>query len=338
MRGLTILAFILVGIGPARSDDWPQWLGTKRDGVWRETGIIESFPKEGPPVLWRQPLAGGYAGPAVAGNRVFVMDYKADSGVKPANNPFDTKAAPGTEGIRCLDARTGQPLWKHEYPVSYTISYASGPRCTPTVADGRVHCLGAMGDYHCLDATTGAVLWKYSFRNDFNASLPIWGFAAHPLIVHDQVICLVGGRPQMLVVAFNVKTGQKFWSSGTGDDDFGYCPPTLFDFHGERHLIIWHSKAVLGLDPATGKERWRFAFDVRSSLTAPTPRRVGEDQLLLVSFYNGSKLLKIPKQTGKAKATANGPTRPTACMASCRRRSSSRTRFMASVPMASCAP
>ena len=58
----------------ARADDWPQWLGPQRDGIWRETGIVTKFPAGGPPVRWRTPIAAGYAGPAVAEGRVYVTD------------------------------------------------------------------------------------------------------------------------------------------------------------------------------------------------------------------------------------------------------------------------
>ena len=40
----------------ASGDDWPQWLGPQRDAVWRETGIIDTFPEQGPTIRWRAPL------------------------------------------------------------------------------------------------------------------------------------------------------------------------------------------------------------------------------------------------------------------------------------------
>src|SRR5207253_2504057 len=68
------IALLLVSVSAAWSDDWPGWLGPQRDGIWRETGILERFPPEGPPIRWRTKIAAGYAGPAVADGRVYVTD------------------------------------------------------------------------------------------------------------------------------------------------------------------------------------------------------------------------------------------------------------------------
>src|SRR5438067_6325469 len=117
----------------ARGDDWPQWLGPKRDGVWRETGILTRFPKDGPKVRWRTPIGYGYAGPAVADGRVYIMDLLLADGVKMPTNAFARTPLPGKERILCLDEATGKVLWKHEYPCEYTISYPAGTRTTPVI-------------------------------------------------------------------------------------------------------------------------------------------------------------------------------------------------------------
>src|SRR5947209_19621807 len=105
-----------------RADDWPQWLGPTRDDVWHETGIVERFPEGGPKVLWRAPVAGGYAGPAVAHGKVFVTDYVTAGGdTKP--DPNKRNEVKGTERVLCLSAADGSLLWKHEYPCAYKISY-----------------------------------------------------------------------------------------------------------------------------------------------------------------------------------------------------------------------
>src|SRR2546428_4503064 len=85
-----------------RADDWPQWLGPKRDSVWRETGLVEKFPDGGPKVLWRIPIDGGYAGPAVAGERVFVTDFVTPG--QRVGDPGQRPELPGTERVLCLNA------------------------------------------------------------------------------------------------------------------------------------------------------------------------------------------------------------------------------------------
>src|SRR5579885_936752 len=96
------------------ADDWPQWLGPRRDSVWRETGILDRFPQGGPKVLWRAPVAGGYAGPAVAAGRVYVPDFLTDDNTR-VDNPNGRARLKGKERVLCFDAATGKPLWKYEY-------------------------------------------------------------------------------------------------------------------------------------------------------------------------------------------------------------------------------
>src|SRR3954447_8504881 len=108
---------------PVRGDDWPQWMGPKRDAVWRETGILEKFPEGGPKVLWRKPIKGGYSGPAVADGKVFVMDFDTGGDVKAASKPMGRSTLKGKERVLCLDAKTGEEAWKHEYGVTYQVQY-----------------------------------------------------------------------------------------------------------------------------------------------------------------------------------------------------------------------
>src|SRR5262249_44903637 len=153
----------------ARADDWPQWLGPQRDGVWRETGILDKFPEKGPKSLWRTPIGAGYSGPAVAGGRVYITDRTLNKGVTNPDNPFGKNTLNGPDRILCLDQQKGDILWKHEYPSKYEVSYPAGPRTTPVVADGKVYAVGTMGELFCLDAGNGKVVWSKNFVKDFDA-------------------------------------------------------------------------------------------------------------------------------------------------------------------------
>ncbi len=191
------LAVLALGL-PATAADWPQWLGPNRNGVWSETGLISELPADGPTVLWRQPIGTGYAGPAVVGGKVFVMDRQA----KPPAPDTPRGTLPGTERVLCLDAKTGQELWKHEYDCPYArISYPEGPRTTPVVADNRVYTLGTMGDLRCLDTATGKPVWTKNFVTEsgekparagqekapksYNVLPPVWGYSSHLLLHGD---------------------------------------------------------------------------------------------------------------------------------------------------------
>ena len=157
------------GAVPLQADDWTQWRGAGRLGVWHETGIVERFPAGGLKVAWRAPVGAGYAGPAVADGRVFVLDWRED----PESRTLD-----GTERVMALDERTGAVLWTHEWPTSYRmlmVTYAIGPRATPTVDGDRVYVVGATGRLWCLDAATGAVIWERDYVAEYDTSVPTWG-------------------------------------------------------------------------------------------------------------------------------------------------------------------
>jgi outer membrane protein assembly factor BamB len=314
--GLFLLLTVFVCLPmSARADDWPQWLGPQRDGVWRETGILDKFPPGGPKVRWRTPIGGGYAGPAVVKDRVYVTDRILPEGAKNPNNPFASSAVPGKERVLCLDAKSGKILWKHEYDCTYKISYPAGPRTTPVVRDGKVYTLGAMGNLLCLNADNGKVIWSKDFVADFKAPVPMWGFAAHPLLDGDKLICLVGGKDH-IVVAFDKDSGEEKWHALSFEKpgtQLGYCPPVIYSFAGKRQLIIWHPEAVNSLDPETGKVYWSQPYlrdsqpgepdvpiVVKAFLTVSMPRLAG-DLLFVTSFYDGAMMLKLDADKPGAK-------------------------------------
>jgi len=296
-RAAWAVGLLLATVVPAtRADDWPQWLGPKRDGVWREKGILDKFPQGGPKVLWRTPVGGGYAGPAVAGGKVYLMDRQLAKGAKNPDNQFLRPPLAGSERVLCLDAASGKPLWTHEYDCTYAISYPVGPRVTPAVADGKVYALGAMGDLRCLDAANGKLLWSKNFPRDYGARVPNWGYAAHPLVDGNRVISLVGGKDSV-VVAFDKDNGKEVWKAlSLNGTELGYCPPVIVEAAGKRQLIIWTQAQVNGLDPASGKVYWTVKHPpVNVGMTIPTPRKEG-DLLFFTSFYGGSMMLKLDQK------------------------------------------
>jgi outer membrane protein assembly factor BamB len=310
-----LLLLAALATAPARADDWPQWLGPKRDGVWRETGILEKFPKGGPKVLWRKPLGPGYTGPAVANGRVYVQDrQRPGDGVK--KMPV-YKLGPGKERVLCLSAADGKEVWKHEYDCTYfQLGYPSGPRATPLVEGDRVYTLGAMGHLFCLDAGTGKVVWSKDFRKDYKAPVPFWGWASHPLVEGDRLICTVGGDGQA-VMAFDKRTGKQLWKALT-TEEIGYSPPTLIEAGGKRQVVVWLSDSLNGLDPATGKVLWSVRYPEngmpqRPSVSIATPRRL-DDLAFVSTFYHGTLAVRLNADRPTARVAwrgkSNNPGRP----------------------------
>ena len=287
---LGLVCGLLLAGGEVFADDWPQWLGPNRDSVWRETGIIEKFPAGGPPIRWRAAIGGGYAGPVVAGGRVYVTDRQLPGGASNPADPFDRKATQGLERVLCLKEAGGEILWKHEYECSYTISYPAGPRVAPLVGKGKVYTLGAEGNLLCLDADKGTVLWSHDFKKDFGIKAPLWGFAGHPLLDGNRLICLVGGAGSV-AVAFDKDTGKELWRALSAEEP-GYSSPMLCQAGGKRQLILWHPEAANSLDPETGQVYWSVPFKSRTGMSLATPRQLG-DRLFFTAFYNGSLMLRL---------------------------------------------
>jgi outer membrane protein assembly factor BamB len=268
-------------------------MGPNRDDVWPETGILKAFPKGGPKVLWRAEVGGGYAGPAVAGGRVYVADKLLDRGAVEPKDPFagDKMKLPAHERVLCFDAKTGgKPLWVHEYPVIYSIQYPCGPRCTPAVHGGKVYSLGAMGDLFCLDAGSGKVVWSKNFPKDYGVKVPVWGFAGHPLVYKGLLICLVGGTETGLV-AFDKDSGKEKWRAVAATDP-GYNSPALIEAGGVTQLVVWTPKKLSGLNPDTGKKYWDVPLEPEHGMSIMSPRKDG-DYLFAAGIGNVGVTLKL---------------------------------------------
>jgi outer membrane protein assembly factor BamB len=268
-----------------QADDWPQWRGAQRDGVWRETGIIERFASSRLELRWQAPVGPGYCGPTVADGRVFLMDRV----VEPEQR----------ERVLCFDSKTGIPLWTHSYACAYEIDYTAGPRASVTVVDDRAFALGAMGHLHCLDVGTGFVLWKKDLNQDYSISaagrMPSWGIAAAPLVYGRLVIVQCGGSDGATVVALDVKSGEERWRAL--EDRAQYSAPILIQQAGQTVCVCWTGDSVAGLDPETGRVFWRFPFaPTRMPIGVATPV-VSGDRLFVSSFYDGSLLLRLRSDT-----------------------------------------
>ena len=282
----------------AWADDWPQWFGPERDGVWREKGIVETLPAGGPKLLWKQSVGSGYAGPAVSGDRVYVFDRVIKDPSTVPGDPFQRGEIPGDERVHCLDRKTGENIWTQSYVSNYTVSYAAGPRCTPVVDDGIVYTLGAEGRLHAFQASDGKILWTKDFISLFNVKAPVWGFAGTPLIEGDLLICLARGDGST-VVAFDKKRGTERWRALDAKEP-GYCPPSILSDGDQRVLLIWHPESINGLNPKNGELLWTIPWKLRSGLSVPTPRVEGK-RVFFTSFYNGATMLEFKSFDQKPK-------------------------------------
>ena len=278
MKKLTCLLVILcITAGFVGADEWSQWRGENREGVWTETGIIEAFESSEVPIRWRVPIGSGYSGPTVADGRVYVMDRVT----KPKQ----------VERVHCFDWETGESIWSYTYDSIYKIDYGAGPRATVTVQDGLAYTLGAMGHLHCFDATTGEVAWKKDLNTEYNIEMPIWGIASAPIVEAGNLIVQIGGQPNACIVAFDRKTGAEKWKAV--DDTASYSAPIVITHAGQRVLICWTGNNIAALDPETGAVHWLYPFpSTRWEIGIATPIFY-ERELFFTNFYEGSLLLKF---------------------------------------------
>jgi len=274
-----MLLLVLLAAPAAQADDWPQWRGPGRDGVWKESGLLQKFASDHVPIKWRTPVESGYTGPTVAGGRVYLMDRR-------------TQPAEG-ERILCFDAATGQPVWTFAYDAAYgKVGYPAGPRACVSIAGGRAFALGTVGHLHCLDAATGKLLWKKDPAADYRVRVPTWGIAAAPLVDGDAVIVQIGASEEgACLVSLDAATGKERWRAL--GDRASYSAPVIIQQAGRRVLVCWTGDSVAGLDPAGGKVLWQHATKpAKMVINVPTPV-VSGDRLFLSAFYDGSYMFRL---------------------------------------------
>jgi outer membrane protein assembly factor BamB len=261
----------------ARADEWPQWRGPNRDGVWREDGLVDHFASPQLKLRWQADVGSGYSGPTVALGRVYVTDRL----VEPTQQ----------ERVLCFDWQSGKPLWKHQYDCAYVkVGYTAGPRASVTVDDGRAYSLGTMGHLFCFDAASGQIIWSHRLTDEYKVRMPIWGLASAPLVEQDLLIVQCGGE-HACIVAFDKRTGEERWKSL--DDRASYSAPIMIEQAGRRVLVCWTGDNVVGLNPRSGELYWKHPFTpTRMVIGIGTPA-VDRDRLFVSCFYDGSLMLKL---------------------------------------------
>lgn len=268
------LAWLLAALAGSLSvsgnaEDWSQWRGPKRDGVWRETGIVRAFPPGGLKLRWRVPVGPGWSSPVVARGKVFLTDMRL--------------AEPRAwERIRCFKEFTGKEVWSRESELAYPDwafipEHGGGPASTPIVEDGKTYWLGRNGQVNCLDARSGKRIWETPLgRKHEIMELSCRG---SPLIEGNLLILFTGGKPGACVVALDKRTGKEVWKAL--DDPVSNSSPVVIEAGGKRQLIVWTSRAVNSLNPATGEVWWRMPMSTSNNDSIPTP--VYEKNRLLIS-------------------------------------------------------
>jgi outer membrane protein assembly factor BamB len=273
------LSGVLAG-SVAFAADWPQFLGPRRDSISTETGLRQSWPADGPPVVWERQVGEGFSAPVVKGDRLVLVH-------RVGNN----------EVVECLDAGTGKERWKFSYATQYVDDFGkgNGPRSTPVIAGKHVFTLGADGRLHCLDLATGQKVWGRSITKDYRVPQNFFGIGSSPLVEGDLLLVNVGGKGAG-IVAFAQDTGREVWKATS--DGASYASPVAATMDGQRYAVFFTREGIVLLDPANGTVRFHMRWRARNdaSVNATSPVVVGALVLFSASYDTGAVLLRVRKE------------------------------------------
>jgi outer membrane protein assembly factor BamB len=272
------LALLFLMTNHAQGEDWPQFLGPSRNGVYSGAEFGASWPKSGPPVVWKMDVGQGFSAPVVARGRIVLFHRMENRAI-----------------VESLDARTGRRVWLSEYPTNYRddFGFDEGPRATPAIAGERIYTFGAEGVLQALDFSTGKRIWSVDTKQKFGADKGFFGAVCSPLVEGDRLLMNVGGPNGAGVAAFDAATGKVLWTAT--NDEAGYSAPVAVTIGGVRHALFFTRNALVDIDPATGKVRFTFPWRSRShaSVNAAAPVVAGNLVFLSASYGTGATVVQI---------------------------------------------
>jgi len=261
----------------ALAEDWPQFLGPTRNGVYSGNDLAAKWPAGGPAVVWKKDVGQGFSAPVVAQGRLILFHRVGDK-----------------EVVEALDAATGHGIWSFDYPTHYRddFGFDEGPRAAPAIAGGRVYTFGAEGALDCLDFGTGKKIWSVDTQSQFHFQKGFFGAACSPLVDEGRVLMNIGGSGGAGLVAFDAATGKTLWTAT--DQDASYSSPVAATIHGVRHVIFFTRAGLVDVDPSNGKVRYQFPWRARmhASVNAAAPIVVGDLIFLSASYGTGAVLLQ----------------------------------------------
>lgn len=282
----TVLGCLVAVVATARAEDWTQYRGPTHDGVSTETGIAKAWESAPPKVLWKIPIGEGFGTFAVAGKRAYIF-----------------VAREGDEVCLGLDADTGKELWAVR--IDKTIKDREGgsnPRSTPTIDGDRVYVLGTFLKLFCINAADGKVIWSHDLVAEAGGQDLHWGNAASPVIDGNSIF-IAGGAPGKSLMAFDKKTGQGIWATGT--EKLTHASPVPCTIEGVRQVIFFTQFGMVSLATENGEPLWNYKFRYHVS-TAASPVVGGKDGNIVycsAGYDVGGAAVRIEKQGNRLSAS-----------------------------------
>lgn len=287
VRRVHFVAILLFAAGPAlcRADDanWPQFLGPDRNNRSRETGLLASWPAEGPKLLKTvKGLGVGFSNVAIAGETLYTMGNHSER-----------------EYVLAFDLISGNVLWKFENAAAFKSQYGDGPRGTPTLDGDRLYALGAGADLVCLDRAKGTKVWQLNIIREFGSDVPKLGICESVLVDGDKVIC-TPGAPGGTLVALQKKTGKVVWKAGSPRNEHAnFASPIIVEAGGVRQYVQFTEMGTIGIRAADGKFLWYD--DSSANHLANCCTAVAADGMVFTTsaYGTGGSLLKLESQGGE---------------------------------------
>jgi outer membrane protein assembly factor BamB len=249
---------------PIQPGDWPIWRGPWGDDVAHQASQwTYDWPPEGPKKLWTADIGIGFSSFAVSGGRVYTMGHESE--------PHEQGDKLANDVVWCLDANTGQVVWKWRYPAKLVANlHEGGPAATPTVDFNRVYTLSKDGQLFCLDAAKGDMIWKVGLMALTGVDMPGWGFSCSPRVSGEKLI-LDAGR----TIALDKATGELLWK--TDKYPPGYGSPTLFNALNESLVAVLNNQLLMVLRTKDGSEVAKTEWISSFATSAATPIVHAED-------------------------------------------------------------
>ena len=278
VRKFAVTVAIVIGAasGPlsTQTTDWFQWRGPNRDGKSPETGLLKTWPAQGPPVAWRATGAGiGYSSFAASGGRLYTLGGRGDR-----------------EYVIALDAATGKRAWEAPIGSLFSNDRGDGPRGTPTIDGTRLYALGGSGDLICLDIASGKPIWTKNLLKDFGGRNISWGLSESPLVVSDRVLVQAGG-PSASIVALNKMTGAMLWRNHS--DEAGYASAVLVNVGGTQQAVFFTAERALGVSVRDGRQLWSYDKVANRTANIATPIVAGNRVFVSSDYGTGAALLEL---------------------------------------------
>ena len=288
VRLAALVVLVVIGLtdlaGQDASTEWFQWRGPNRDGISAETGLLQEWPKPGPPQVWRiSGLGNGYSSFSASGGRLYTLGARA-----------------GNEYVTAIDQASGKKVWEYLNGRRFQNDRGDGPRSTPTVDGDRLYVFGGSGDLTCLEAATGKRIWTVNVVQKFRGGNPYWGYSESPLIVGDRIIFNAGGR-RASIVAVSKADGTTLWQQHS--DGAGYSSPMLMRTGSLNQVIFFTESRTMAVDPRDGRLLWSYNKAANGTANVATPVVRGTRVFVSSDYGTGAALLDV-RAAGNI-ATAN---------------------------------